>query len=364
MAITIGTDACEPGTVAGFIHAGLGLVYGEEGADSDTVRGVAWAIASGVIEGIRTQIGDGEAVVRDGSTLSGGEGGGGGGAPADAAYVVATSHADLTNERVATSSPSITVDASVAGQLRWTVATASTAAPGIVELATSAETTAGLAVQASDTRLSDARSPTTHASSHSSGSSDPITVTSLAGFPGGSTNFLRADGTFAAPPGATMQPILCVAAAAYLQTGLNAATLAESAGEKPYLVYPTGLARYASWFVQLPTTYAGGNLNLRLWWTGSVSDNTKTVIWQTLVERMTVGESIGSTNTTLAALSPNASSPGTAGVIIINDFVRSNTNLDGAAAGDWIRILLGRAGTSGLDTYTGDAHVLGFQLTQ
>lgn len=40
--------------------------------------------------------------------------------------------------------------------------TASTTAKGIVELATSAETTAGLAVQASDTRLSDSRTPMAH----------------------------------------------------------------------------------------------------------------------------------------------------------------------------------------------------------
>lgn len=39
---------------------------------------------------------------------------------------------------------------------------ASTTAKGIVELATSAETTAGLVVQASDTRLSDSRAPTAH----------------------------------------------------------------------------------------------------------------------------------------------------------------------------------------------------------
>lgn len=52
-----------------------------------------------------------------------------------------------------------------------------------------------------DTRNTNARTPTAHASTHSSGGSDPITITNLAGFPGGSTNFLRADGTFAAPPG-------------------------------------------------------------------------------------------------------------------------------------------------------------------
>lgn len=42
---------------------------------------------------------------------------------------------------------------------------------------------------------------TLHAPTHSSGGTDPVTVTNLAGYPGGITNFLRADGTFAAPPG-------------------------------------------------------------------------------------------------------------------------------------------------------------------
>lgn len=41
--------------------------------------------------------------------------------------------------------------------------------------------------------------PAPHSTTHSSGGADPVTVTNLAGFPGGSTNFLRADGTFAAP---------------------------------------------------------------------------------------------------------------------------------------------------------------------
>ena len=52
-----------------------------------------------------------------------------------------------------------------------------------------------------DSRNSDARTPTAHAASHASGGSDPVNVTGLAGFPGGTANFLRADGTFAAPPG-------------------------------------------------------------------------------------------------------------------------------------------------------------------
>jgi hypothetical protein len=43
--------------------------------------------------------------------------------------------------------------------------------------------------------------PTAHAASHASAGSDPVTVTTLAGYPGGTTTFLRADGTFAAAVG-------------------------------------------------------------------------------------------------------------------------------------------------------------------
>ena len=46
---------------------------------------------------------------------------------------------------------------------------------------------------------STAGAPAAHASTHSSGGTDPVTVTNLAGFPGGTVNFLRADATFAAP---------------------------------------------------------------------------------------------------------------------------------------------------------------------
>lgn len=58
---------------------------------------------------------------------------------------------------------------------------ATEAASGVVELATSAETTAGLAVQASDTRLSNARTPTAHKTSHENGGADEISVAGLSG---------------------------------------------------------------------------------------------------------------------------------------------------------------------------------------
>jgi hypothetical protein len=69
---------------------------------------------------------------------------------------------------------SVTNGDGVSGNPTVNVPDASTTTKGAVELATSAETTAGLAVQASDTRLSDARTPTAHASSHVGTGSDKI----------------------------------------------------------------------------------------------------------------------------------------------------------------------------------------------
>lgn len=76
-----------------------------------------------------------------------------------------------------------------------------------------------------DARLSDARTPTAHATSHKSGGSDAIKLDELAAptdistlnadqtkhglmqkYPGGSTTFLRADGSFAAPTASVADP--------------------------------------------------------------------------------------------------------------------------------------------------------------
>ena len=57
------------------------------------------------------------------------------------------------------------------------------------------------AAPGNDARLTNARPPTAHAPTHAAAGADPVTITALAGFPGGTTRFLRADGTFAATLG-------------------------------------------------------------------------------------------------------------------------------------------------------------------
>lgn len=51
-----------------------------------------------------------------------------------------------------------------------------------------------------------ATAPTPHGASHAAGAADPVTVTALAGYPGGAATFLRADATFAALPATSPTP--------------------------------------------------------------------------------------------------------------------------------------------------------------
>lgn len=92
-----------------------------------------------------------------------------GGAPTNADYLVKTANGSLSAGRVVTDTTSVVWDWDTAGQAKATVPDASTTTKGLVELATSAETTAGLAVQASDTRLTDSREPTGFAGGDLSG---------------------------------------------------------------------------------------------------------------------------------------------------------------------------------------------------
>lgn len=183
--INIGTIACEDGTLSGAIYdVFAGLVDPSVLSQVETAfQRISFSVASGLRDGIAAAITDGYVVGVESGELVGLDagGGGGGGAPVDAQYIVATANGDLTAERVATATATVTVDTATPGQIKFNVPDASTTAKGVVELATSAETTAGLAVQASDTRLSDARTPTAHASSHQNGGGDEIDVTGLSG---------------------------------------------------------------------------------------------------------------------------------------------------------------------------------------
>jgi len=100
-------------------------------------------------------------------------GGGGLDDPGGNGIVVRTA-SNTTTARTLTAGTNVTVDngSGVSGNPTVNVADASTTAKGVVELATDGESASGLAVQSNDGRLTNARTPTAHAASHTNGTDD------------------------------------------------------------------------------------------------------------------------------------------------------------------------------------------------
>lgn len=121
-----------------------------------------------------------------------GGGGGGGGAPTNAGYLVTVAHVDLTAAVVVGATPggelggtwaAPTVDATHSGSSHAGVQAAAEATAASALSAHAADTTAvhGIAdtsalVLTSDARLSDARTPTAHATSHQDGGTDELAL--------------------------------------------------------------------------------------------------------------------------------------------------------------------------------------------
>lgn len=126
-------------------------------------------------------------------TLEWAAGGGGGGAPTDATYIVATSNGSLSAERVLTDTATITWDAATGGQMKANVPDAAITLVKLANLATArfiGRTTAGTGVPEALTGTQ----ATALLDAFTSGAKGLVPASG-----GGTTNFLRADGTFAAP---------------------------------------------------------------------------------------------------------------------------------------------------------------------
>ncbi|NUQ02026.1 MAG: hypothetical protein HUU35_19435, partial [Armatimonadetes bacterium] len=91
------------------------------------------------------------------------------------------SHQHGGSDEVATATPAVNAipKADAAGKLDSWVSDASTTVKGKVKLATDGESAAGVVVQGNDARLSNARTPTAHKTSHAVGGADALSAADL-----------------------------------------------------------------------------------------------------------------------------------------------------------------------------------------
>jgi hypothetical protein len=111
---------------------------------------------------------------------------------------------DLQFKKINAGSTSVTVtDDTTNSEVDIDVVDATTTLKGKVRLAPSGDTTTGTVVQATDARLTDARTPTTHATSHKNGQADVIKINELGA---GTANVTTTNTTIAANGTAPMLP--------------------------------------------------------------------------------------------------------------------------------------------------------------
>ena len=285
-------------------------------------------------------------------------------APGDAEFILAAADSELPNARVLTDTAAFAFDTTTPGQVAGVPTPATTSQAGIVELATDGQSAASLVPQANDSRLSNARTPTAHASSHLSGGSDPIAAatTSARGTVELATD--RETASSVAVQGSDsrlkMAPMLVTPAEAVLPAaGFAVAGL--SAGNKPILTYADAVTSTAYFTAQVPFGYAGVGGTLRLWWAPGAAAGPGDVRWSIGVERMVVGDSIATGNNQVEIQNITT---GTQNIIIASDIAASTGVMDLMAAGDWIRFIVARIGGNAADTFVGDAYFLGLQFIQ
>lgn len=162
-------------------------------------------------------------VTRDGGTVWFGDASvasGGGGAPTTADYLVGTAQGGLSAEIVVGTSPG--------GELGGTWAS-----PTV-----------------DGTHSGSAHHAQTHATAHSDGGADAVDVADLDGYPGGTSTYLRADGTFANPGGGSGgstigpgRPFISGGATAYILPGYTFASIISTQ-------LPLGTRYYLPFYVQ------------------------------------------------------------------------------------------------------------------
>lgn len=156
-------------------------------------------------------------------------------------------------------------------------------------------------------------------------------------------------------------PIVTLSVANGTRDVTNGATLGEAGTGVPvYFFGPSG-DQNASWYFTVPNTYRGGNLDLKLWWSGTTSV-AGISMWEVGFQRIVAGKPLTVDQRTLSSF--NLTAPANIFDVNLVTLTLSNASMDGMQPGDLVRLSIMRDGDAGVDTYTGSIGVIGMQLVQ
>lgn len=155
----------------------------------------------------------------------------------------------------------------------------------------------------------------------------------------------------------TRMPIIGVGVGDALLSTTNPATYAETGGGAPVLSFANGADQTAHWWIQIPRNYLGGSLNVRTWWTGTTA-SANNVEFELGFDKAVAARDLTIDNATYNAV--NDSGPAAIDQLKSTVATLSNANMNSMAAGDLVRLILTRKGST--DAYTGAVGVLGLQI--
>jgi phage tail sheath gpL-like len=116
---------------------------------------------------------------------------------------------------------------------------------------------------------------------------------------------------------------------------------------------------------RLPSDYASGSNMTGTLTMVSASATTGNVRARLAFERVQTGTLDIDADSFDADVEANAAANATSGITFTASFTLANGDIDGAAAGDWMRVRISRVGTDGTnDTMTGDAQFVDLVLSQ
>lgn len=287
---------------------------------------------------------------------------------------------DFTNEATTPAADDFTVlDGATSGTRKLKPGTAVTKnVPATGNAAT------GEVVLGSDTRLADSRTPTTHATTHQAGGADAIKLDDLATpddntdlnatttrhgllpkLGGGTTNFLRADGTWSAPAGgggggATN---IWIPASEWIPRttngcGINSLESTTNRVNYDVLEFDPAAVEYAQAMVVLPNNWNAGTVTAKFHWTAASGSGD--VVWQLSGRAYANDDAIDqatgtaqSSTDTLTAANDLDISPATSAITLAGT----------AANGNPVVFQLSRNATAGGDTLGTDARLIGVEIT-